>query len=94
VQHGTLTTSDPNPAVKRWERLVHLELSDISFSARPREYALLREKCEDCGTGHREIFALPREVAGGRNEQGEGVYQVVVEVVQRWERFVRKVCAG
>lgn len=69
------------PAVKRWERLVHLELADRAANARPDEYDELCVACADCGAVHREIFPL---------EGDARVYErVVVDAVERWERFVR-----
>jgi hypothetical protein len=71
------------PAVKRWERLVHLELADRAAAARPKEYEALCKPCSDCGTVHREIFPL----------QGDPqVYErTVVDAIERWERFVRAI---
>ncbi|BEI87905.1 uncharacterized protein CcaverHIS019_0106230 [Cutaneotrichosporon cavernicola] len=69
------------PAVKRWERLVHLELADRAAAARPKEYDALCKPCSDCGTVHQEIFPL---------EGDPQVYEhVVVDAIERWERFVR-----
>lgn len=71
------------PAVKRWERLVHLELADRAATAKPKEYDALCVPCADCGAVHREIFPL---------DGGSRVYeQVVVDAVERWERFVRAI---
>ncbi|KAL1410409.1 hypothetical protein Q8F55_004420 [Vanrija albida] len=75
------------PAVKRWERLVHLELSDRSASQRGSDYDAVRQPCADCGTIHKEIFPLA--------DDGVSTYEeVVVEVIERWEKFVRKICAS
>ncbi|GMK54693.1 hypothetical protein CspeluHIS016_0112790 [Cutaneotrichosporon spelunceum] len=71
------------PAVKRWERLVHLELADRAVAARPKEYEALCKPCSDCGAVHQEIFPLRSDPK---------VYeQVVVDVIERWERFVRAI---
>lgn len=71
--------------MKRWERLVHLELADTSSLDCPDEWKDVRAKCGDCGTVHREIFPILR--AGGGNE-----YDKVVEVIARWAGFVDKIC--
>jgi hypothetical protein len=96
-----------SPAVKRWERLVHLELADraqsvgIVMSERDgcvagrkdkgrgaegaQRTAMAGGKCADCGVRHREIF--------GMRKVGERTYEdEVMEVVMRWERFVRVIC--
>lgn len=70
--------------MKRWERLVHIELADLASQHAPMEYASLKEKCVDCGRVHQEIFALGN---------GDKVYEErVKDVVLRWEKFVRKIC--
>ena len=97
ISSGTTSTSPPNPSVKRWEKLIHLELADISASTRKDEWEGLRGKCTDCGKVHREVFAIPRYTSEGSavqgqaqgQGQGEGSYQVVLEVICRWERFTR-----
>ena len=72
------------PAVKRWERLVHLEVADRSASLRVDEFQAIRKMCEECKAVHREIFPL---------QGGNGVYDGVVrECVERWEGFVRRIC--
>ncbi|KAK8866005.1 hypothetical protein IAR55_001156 [Kwoniella newhampshirensis] len=100
---GTLTSSylpgatthltSPCLAMKRWERLIHLELSDRSVSSSPecaRAFDKVREKCEDCGMGHREIFPLVKSPAQSGGRQGD-VYELVVEVICRWEKFVSQI---
>ena len=73
------------PASKRWERLVHLELADIALQYAPAEYEGLKKRCEQCQAVHQEIFPLGT---------GGGVYEErVKEVICRWERFVRTICA-
>ena len=76
------------PAVKRWERLVHLELADRSASTAPGQYDKLKEKCDDCQVVHREIFPLGRDGSRDGNRMYE---EVVVEIINRWESFVRKI---
>lgn len=71
------------PFVKRWERLVHLELADRAASARGKEYQTLLGKCTDCDTVHKEIFPLPEPKA----------YETVVAAIERWEKFVRVIAA-
>ncbi|WOO85242.1 uncharacterized protein LOC62_06G008743 [Vanrija pseudolonga] len=84
---GGVQTARMVPAVKRWERLVHLELADRSASQRGDEYDELRKPCADCGTIHKEIFPLA--------DDGISTYEpVVVEVIERWEKFVRQICAS
>lgn len=80
-------TKRPLPAVKRWERLVHLELANRSSSTAPLEYLKLRERCNECDAVHREVFPLDRVTEGG-----EGGYDVVREVVERWGSFIRRIC--
>ena len=73
------------------------------------EEAGVRGRCGDCGKVHREVFAVSRdppsggsgETGGSRNGDkregggaGEGSYQVVLEVVSRWERFTRMSAPG
>jgi len=72
-------------AMKRWERLVHLELADMSSLECPEEWKNIRAKCGDCGSVHREIFPILRKRDG--NE-----YDRVVEVIGRWAAFVGKIC--
>ncbi|WWD17796.1 hypothetical protein CI109_102238 [Kwoniella shandongensis] len=99
---GTLTTSylpgatthltRPCPAMKRWERLVHLELSERCASTPESRAAFerVRERCDDCGLGHREIFPLSKY----KDRDGDpkrDVYELVVEAVCRWERFVNQI---
>ncbi|UZJ56470.1 hypothetical protein CBS101457_005790 [Exobasidium rhododendri] len=64
VEKGTLLSH-------KWERLCHIDLSSLGKR--------LNEKCNDCGSRHREIFLLPREIGfdGART------------VVERWLSFVR-----
>lgn len=82
-------------AMKRWERLVHLELSDISSRDCPSEWEKVREKCRDCGTVHKEIFPMRRIMqaeAGAQRGMAEA-YEMVVEAILRWAEFVSKVHA-
>ena len=72
-------------AVKRWEKLVHLELADLSAKSAPGKLELVREKCTDCQAVHREVFPIGR---GGQQHLG---YADVKEVICRWERFVRRI---
>lgn len=73
-------------AMKRWERLVHLELADLSSRDCPVEWMKMRQKCADCGSVHKEIFPILRNGTDGSE------YDVVVEVVGRWAVFVDKIC--
>jgi hypothetical protein len=74
--------------MKRWERLVHLELADMSSLDCPDEWKDVRAKCGDCGSVHREIFPILR---AGRDGDGDE-YDKVVEVIARWAAFVDKIC--
>jgi hypothetical protein len=85
------------------ERLIHLELTDLvstrvyldgswpavnydeSTGLKPRE--LQRERCEDCGSLHKEIFEFERWPAthGHRNKEWE---RIVKPVIERWGMFV------
>lgn len=90
---GTISNDDhgrtPSKAMKRWERLIHLELADLASRERPEEWESedLRGKCKDCGVVHKEIFPVARgsevDISGGGDN-----YQVVLEIICRWERFV------
>lgn len=57
----------------KWERLCHIELSHMGRR--------LDDRCNDCGSRHREIFLLPRQVG----------YEGVRRAVERWLAFVRLV---
>ncbi|WVW82419.1 hypothetical protein I302_104429 [Kwoniella bestiolae CBS 10118] len=96
---GTLTTSflpgatthlnAPSKAMKRWERLVHLELSERSSSGSKesgKAFEEVRKRCDDCGLSHREIFPLYK------GQEQEQVYEtVIMEVIGRWDRFIRRI---
>lgn len=73
--------------MKRWERLVHLELADLSSTDCPDEWKGVREKCGDCGSVHKEIFPIARTARDGDE------YTKVVQVIGRWAAFVGKICA-
>lgn len=59
----------------RWEKLVHLELSDRGERS--------REQCESCGAVHKEIFRMKR--AGGYEDM-EGVVKKWMRFVQMVEQ--------
>lgn len=59
----------------KWERLCHIELSFLGKR--------LNEKCKDCGSRHREIFHLPREVG----------FDGARRVTEKWLSFVRLVAS-
>ncbi|WWC99796.1 hypothetical protein V866_006704 [Kwoniella sp. B9012] len=96
---GTMTTSflpgatthlnPPSKAMKRWERLVHLELSERSSSGSresQKAFEKVREKCKDCGLSHREIFPIYK------NGSQDRVYEsIVMEVICRWDRFINRI---
>lgn len=75
------------PAVKRWERLVHLELADRAATLRAKQFDDLSKPCTDCGAIHKEIFPL---ADGGTLAAYESV---VVDAIGRWEAFIRLICA-
>lgn len=92
------------PAVKRWERLVHLELAERASQSAPAEWDRMRSGkdgggCSDCGAVHKEIFPLAKEFGAmsiGRGESGrtrKAYEDVVLEVICRWERFIRRITA-
>ncbi|KAE8539952.1 hypothetical protein D1P53_003890 [Cryptococcus gattii VGV] len=65
---ATTHRTPPLMAMKRWERLVHLELSErcASHPLSEQAYERVRMKCKDCGTVHREIFPLIKVHQGHR----------------------------
>ncbi|ORY33697.1 hypothetical protein BCR39DRAFT_586319 [Naematelia encephala] len=71
------------PAMKRWERLVHLEMAERSATTRPKEFNRVREKCKSCEKVHREIFPVAR-----LSNDGKEYLNGVVEIISRWEMFV------
>ena len=81
--------------MKRWEKLVHLELAELSSASRPAEFQAARQKCSDCGKLHREVFPLPLDIdvslPGVKPGGGRVAYELVVETIGRWERFVREI---
>jgi hypothetical protein len=82
--------------MKRWERLVHLELSDISSNDCPVDWEKIRERCGDCGTVHKEIFPMKRSslrpLHDGMQRGEVDAYDAVWEVVMRWAAFVSEIC--
>ncbi|CAO1623431.1 unnamed protein product [Sympodiomycopsis kandeliae] len=62
----------------KWEKLIHIELAERC----PRP---VQGKCTDCGKVHREIFNVDVDTCG---------FEGVDEVVQRWEKFIRKAVNG
>ncbi|WVO19889.1 uncharacterized protein IAS62_001179 [Cryptococcus decagattii] len=86
---ATTHRTPPLPAMKRWERLVHLELSErcASHPLSEQAYERVRMKCKDCGTVHREIFPLIKVHQGHRI-----AYEEIVECVERWGKFIKVIC--
>ena len=82
----------PLLAVKRWERLVHLELADRSSNSAKEEYLSVRERCAECDAVHREIFPLARGGSSALASTDRVYVDTVVEVVERWASFVRRIC--
>lgn len=88
--HSGSNNDDSRPrvaAMKRWERLVHLELADMSSADCSDEWKGVREKCADCGSVHKEIFPIFR--AGDEGDE----HAKVAEVIGRWAVFVNKICS-
>lgn len=80
-KQGLLSGADaPDaPAVShshKWERLVHLELTD--FGKRVDDH------CQDCGSKHREIFMIPRHITTSQDG-----FQVTVRIVRKWLKFTQ-----
>ncbi|WWC86357.1 uncharacterized protein L201_001231 [Kwoniella dendrophila CBS 6074] len=78
----------PLKAMKRWERLVHLELSDMSTNLSDesaKAFKKSRENCIDCGLSHKEIFPLPKR------QNIQPYENIVVETICRWEKFIRRI---
>lgn len=85
IQHRRLivgadtVTSAGLPGSHKWEKLVHIELSERCVR--------LTGACGDCGKSHREIFETrPDAAADALGFDG------VCDIIAKWERFVR-VCA-
>lgn len=55
----------------KWEKLCHIELTYLGKR--------LDDKCNDCGSHHREIFLLPRDIG----------YDGVRRLVERWLSFIK-----
>lgn len=71
------------PLSRRWEALVHLELSALAER--------VDEVCHDCGKRHREIFMIPRWLGyrdASRQQQPEG-FEMAKQVILKWLRFVQ-----
>ncbi|PCH38440.1 hypothetical protein WOLCODRAFT_65061 [Wolfiporia cocos MD-104 SS10] len=99
VMKGLVQQGDPGPWCHRLERLIHLELADLSLNAPyldpqfPNIEAKLqdakaaeKEKCPDCGKMHKEIFTFPKATHGiyvGREWE-----MLVKPVIEKWGRFV------
>lgn len=83
---ATTHRTPPLLAMKRWERLVHLELSErcASHPLSEQAYERVRMKCKDCGTVHREIFPLIKVHQGHRI-----AYEQIVECVEKWGKFIK-----
>ncbi|WVQ70911.1 hypothetical protein IAR50_000436 [Cryptococcus sp. DSM 104548] len=87
LQGATTHVIPPLPAMKRWERLVHIELAErcaLDDSSK-RAFEKVRLKCVDCSSVHREIFPLPKEKGSKSN------YYIVEECVERWGRFIEAI---
>lgn len=94
---GMMRQGDPAKFCHRLERLIHLELADLSLNA---PYLEMRDKdhvhklatqprtrCIDCKKLHQEIFSF-RKARSGIHKEKE--YQMVKEVVDRWGLFVNE----
>ncbi|RXW18873.1 hypothetical protein EST38_g6974 [Candolleomyces aberdarensis] len=103
MMKGRVKAGEKAPCCHRLERLIHLELADLVStriyldSSWPdvdygegtgqKPNTQNKERCEDCGSTHKEIFEFERWPAthGHRNKEWEGIVKPVIE---RWGRFV------
>ncbi|KAI1783914.1 hypothetical protein LXA43DRAFT_902650 [Ganoderma leucocontextum] len=71
----------------RLERLVHVELADLSAKSHPAGRNAPRMRCTDCRSRHSEIFTFTRLQGKAR---GKEWHLIVRPVVQRWARFIEQ----
>lgn len=72
---------------RRWEALVHLELSALGKR--------VDSICPDCGKRHREIFLIPRWLGyrdASRQEQ-HGGFELARTAILKWLRYVQMLAA-
>ncbi|KAK7689078.1 hypothetical protein QCA50_007769 [Cerrena zonata] len=94
---GMMRQGKPAKFCHRLERLIHLELADLSLNAPyldPEEKDAVhkmatqpRKQCIDCKKLHQEIFSF-RQAKSGPHQGKE--YEMVKEVVDRWGLFVNE----
>ncbi|ODO07284.1 hypothetical protein L198_00863 [Cryptococcus wingfieldii CBS 7118] len=86
LQGATTHVIPPLPAMKRWERLVHIELAERCAleEASKEAFDRVRLKCADCNSGHKEIFPLLKQ-------DSKSNYYIVEECVERWGRFIEAI---
>ncbi|KAI1782645.1 hypothetical protein LXA43DRAFT_905160, partial [Ganoderma leucocontextum] len=74
------------PYCDRVERLVHVELADLSANSYPRGRSAPYDPCTDCRSRHKEIFTFRRLQGSTRGQEWP---LIIRPVVQRWARFVQ-----
>lgn len=103
LMKGRVRAGEKASCCHRLERLIHLELADLTSTrvyldpAWPEVAAppsppsgkgpAKRERCEDCGSMHKEIFEFQRWSANGANKNKEWE-RIVKPVIERWGMFV------
>ncbi|TEB35916.1 hypothetical protein FA13DRAFT_1752644 [Coprinellus micaceus] len=100
LMKGRVRAGEKSPCCHRLERLVHLELADLTATctylhpswphiSEPATTVsggkTSRERCEDCGSLHKEIFEFQRWTGANKNKEWE---EIVKPVIERWGRFV------
>ncbi|KAH0830323.1 hypothetical protein J3R83DRAFT_1694 [Lanmaoa asiatica] len=99
---GNIKAGDPGPFCHRVERLVHIELADLSLHAPylnsnnisysgtslSKKTTAKETACFDCGVVHREIFTFPRPEKG--EYKGKEWDLIVKPVIEKWGRFVKE----
>ncbi|KZT11610.1 uncharacterized protein LAESUDRAFT_741045 [Laetiporus sulphureus 93-53] len=101
LARGRVQPGPPGAWCHRLERLVHLELTDLSLNALYNDAIFPdvepkaeppkmpeRKPCVDCGTLHQEIFRFPLAQHG--MYKGREWETLVKPVIDRWARFVEK----
>ncbi|KAI1785007.1 hypothetical protein LXA43DRAFT_900698, partial [Ganoderma leucocontextum] len=73
------------PYCDRLERLVHIELADLSAKSHPAGRTAPRTRCPDCRASHTEIFTFTR-LQG--KDYGREWSLIIRPVVERWAQFI------
>ncbi|KAI0373289.1 hypothetical protein BV20DRAFT_938016 [Pilatotrama ljubarskyi] len=102
MMRGRVQVGDSGPYCHRVERLVHLELADLTLNApyldpkfpnvkaevgNGSRRAATRRPCPDCGVAHKEIFTFPRATGRYKGKEWEDIVRPVIE---KWGGFVEK----